>query len=467
MKAKVILFFLIISLILGCNVSKDVNYDCYVPLQAQEEFVVSYSVTPEDVDDMIRYRFSSCTKSDDKAVSYEVIPYGLPGTETLMYIVNYSSEEWEIISADKRTPVVLASGDGVFTVEATNAAAMSFLNMMGEYIMELKNSGNSSENEFLNNIMEWVEATGEAVKVKDACTKAVMNYYYLVGSEREIDYEYNTGKLLYTKWDQSDEHNVFNNYCPFVTDSNGVSTGVRAAAGCTIVAGAQVLHYLYKKYGANIYMPNSASCEGTVNDYTQTFSKSCNMYYIREIPLHKADTIIHNKEYTSIFLAWIGNKSNVEYANDGSGASFSDLTQAFDIYNIGYTHSEGFNADTAINSVLAELPVIVGGFRYTTKGTEPSKAGHSWVIDGYRQIRTDRTGYYYRSPRELTEAEVAALTMSDCNYTMSSVNYTKEFHMNWGWGGSWDGYYLIDADNWKVGDRLYNMDLEMMYNFTK
>ena len=39
--------------------------------------------------------------------------------------------------------------------------------------------------------------------------------------------------------------------------------------------------------------------------------------------------------------------------------------------------------------------------------------------------------------------------------------------MNWGWGGSWDGYYLIDDDNWKEGERLYNMDLEMMYNFTK
>lgn len=172
MKKQFTIFLLISSLISGCNTFDVENPDSSALLQSQEKLAVSYSVSSEDLADMIQYRVnSSQTKSDNETISYEVISYGLEGTETLMYIVNYSSGRWEIISADKRTPVVLASGEGAFYQDDDSHASTLYLKMLAESILELKQKETDLIDE---NVLLWAEATGESICLHDVATKAVV-----------------------------------------------------------------------------------------------------------------------------------------------------------------------------------------------------------------------------------------------------------------------------------------------------
>lgn len=470
MRKQYFIFLLITSLISGCNTFDVENPDSSALLQSQEKLAVSYSVSSEDLADMIQYRVnSSQTKSDNETISYEVIPYGLEGTETLMYIVNYSSGRWEIISADKRTPVVLASGDGAFSTDDDSHGSTLYLRMMAESILELKQNKSDSIDE---NVLLWTEATGKPICMHDVATKAVVNYTYVLGSDSEVDVEEHVSPLLYTQWGQSGYDDMYNYYCPYKTDSTGVSIGVRASAGCVVVAGAQVLHYLYKTLGANIYMPNTASCSGVVGDYVQEFSKSCNMYYIRDILLNKEERKIypHRKTYTRIFMAWIGSKIQVRYENDGTYSSVARLADVFDFYNLGFDYKDCQNRcdyDLIAENILGGSPVIIGAHHVVTKSDSPETEGHAWVIDGYKRTLTDRDIYCYRSSVELTEEEVAALTMNDCNFVFNSRTTKEEFNMNWGWSGLHDGWFLASSDAWNVSGSPYNMNIRLMYNFTK
>ncbi len=467
MRKQYFIFLLITSLISGCNTFDVENPDSSALLQSQEKWAVSYSVSSEDLADMIQYRVnSSQTKSDNETISYEVIPYGLEGTETLMYIVNYSSGRWEIISADKRTPVVLASGEGAFYQDDDSHGSTLYLKMLAESILELKQKETDLIDE---NVLLWAEATGEPICLQDVATKAVVNYTYVLGSNSEVDVEEHVSPLLYTQWGQSGYDDMYNYYCPYKTDSTGVSIGVRASAGCTVVAGAQVLHYLYKTLGANIYMPNTASCSGVVGNYVQEFSKSCNMYYMRDIPLNEEELSIypHRITYTRIFMAWIGYIIGVDYKNDGSYASLRSLAEVFDLYGIDFNHKESYDYNVVAENILDGKPVIICGFREVTKSDSPETKGHTWVIDGYKRTLIDMDIYCYRSSVELTEEEIAALTMNDCNFVFNSRTTQREFNMNWGWSGQCDGWFLFSADDWDVNGTPYNHNMEMMYNFTK
>ena len=467
MKKQCTIFLLISSLISGCNTFDVENPDSSALLQSQEKLAVSYSVSSEDLADMIQYRVnSSQTKSDNETISYEVISYGLEGTETLMYIVNYSSGRWEIISADKRTPVVLASGEGAFYQDDDSHGSTLYLKMLAESILELKQKETDLIDE---NVLLWAEATGESICLHDVATKAVVNYTYVLGSSAETDLVDYVEPLLYTQWGQSGHNEMYNYYCPYQTDSIGVSIGVKAYVGCTVVAGAQVLHYLYKTLGANVYMPNEASCSGVVGNYSQEFSHSCNMYYIRDIPLNptECDAMPHRIRYSRIFMAWLGNLIGVKYKNGGSSASTTSLKKAFDLYKINCDYLNSYDYNIAVECIMSDMPVIVTGFREDNTVNPPVIKGHCWVMDGYRKIETQREIYCYRSTRELTPEEEDALTLSDCNFILNTTNTMREFNMNWGWSGDKDGWFLFSADDWDVKGSPYNQCMEMLYNFTK
>jgi len=37
--------------------------------------------------------------------------------------------------------------------------------------------------------------------------------------------------------------------------------------------------------------------------------------------------------------------------------------------------------------------------------------------------------------------------------------------MNWGWNGSWNGYYSISPNNWDPDDYLFSDEVQMIYGF--
>ena len=419
----------------------------------------SYFVTTQELDKMITH-LHNCSNRPNRQLSYETISYGLDNCQTLLYIVNYADDKWEIISADKRTPMIIASGEGYFKPDTTENGSMFYLNMIAEQVLKIRQNDTIYETGF-QNILKWSEISKQPLILLDT-QKNISEYLYPIDS-RSSQNTAQIGPLLYTQWGQSGHNDMYNLYCPFKVSP----PTERVPAGCVAVAGAQVLHYLYKTLNTKVFMPNFANCNGNFKNYSQEFSPFCNNFFIRDIPLNKADTT-KDKKYTSIFLAWIGNTIGIEYGNDVSTARTLSLSKIFDLYKVDYSYSDSLNVQIAINSIKNEMPIIVSGQKMGTKSDGTEKIGHCWVIDGYKSITTKTTHFFYLSPYELSQEEISALTISDSNYKTVTNSTVEYFNMNWGWSGNHDGLFLISANNWdpiKPIDSPYDRTIRMIYEF--
>lgn len=214
-----------------------------------------------------------------------------------------------------------------------------------------------------------------------------------------------TGGWLLTNWHQNPP---YNNFCP-LDISHG---GSRSVAGCPAVAMAQILNYhtttmnvtfdnsddYYHNYQGNQYwIDNDYSTYGFpsfpgLNSYLSTLQT----HYQNQIPLT-------NDDKAAITFA-CGVAASQVYAAAGSGTF--GVNQAYDAYQrFGCTTIELLYEndpelyDRLLNNMKDALPA------HLAIVNEQSTAGHNVVVDGYN------TNDYY--------------------------------HVNFGWGGSYNGWYLI------------------------
>ena len=209
--------------------------------------------------------------------------------------------------------------------------------------------------------------------------------------------------LMTTLWDQG---TPFNDLCPTYTDNAGNT--FRSVTGCVATAFAQVMNYYQWPdvgVGSHSYVCN-------VNDMTTVelsadFSQSV---YRWDLML---DTYDENSDPESCqavakLMSDVGISMEMGY---GASSGASEMTamlasRQFFKYN---EHSYLLNRDNfsaaewdkiLVDEITAGRPIIYCGY---TVGV--SMGGHAFVLDGY-----DTDGY---------------------------------FHVNWGWGGTADGYFLF------------------------
>jgi hypothetical protein len=133
---------------------------------------------------------------------------------------------------------------------------------------------------------------------------------------------------------------------------------------------------------------------------------------------------------------------NTTYNCSGSGAFMSAIPGVFKNSTFLYGNADlvGHPVSTygSYPLLLAELnngrPVMLGGFTGTFLGLWPTGVGHTWVCDGYQ-----RTVY-----------------LNPC-----SGEYAY-FHMNWGWDGSYNGWYY--QNDWAAGGYNFQYHKEMIVN---
>jgi len=200
------------------------------------------------------------------------------------------------------------------------------------------------------------------------------------------------GPLLTTKWNQS-KNTFWSGYCPTNT-----------YAGCTAVAYGQVLRYnMYKGYGK--------SSHGGINFANQYYD----WIYMPGLFSDYYDGISDEIERDEVgkFLYHCGVACNMNYSSTGSGASLKDAFEAmYKYFNFKdnvclYGERNALQNDrlwfNLINSHLnSGFPIVYAGFN--------NNSGHAFVIDGLE------------------------------DFNMSN----KYFHINWGWGGTYDGFFHIE-----------------------
>ena len=142
------------------------------------------------------------------------------------------------------------------------------------------------------------------------------------------------------------------------------------------------------------------------------------------------------------------------YGPTSSGASTSSLPSLFDVWGID-TDYVVFADSLAIAQIESYDPVVTRGSDYYGAG------GHSWIIDGYKESLVFLRSYYYLSTDSLTENERSSLTKEDCDgYMDYEPMLDQKYHMNWGWNGSYDGWYSIS--NWSVAGYDFSVGKHMI-----
>ena len=202
------------------------------------------------------------------------------------------------------------------------------------------------------------------------------------------------------KWDQG---TPYNDLCP-------MDKKTRAYTGCVATAAAQIMrYYKWPEKGQGSHTDNWTSDAGKSGTETVDFSKTtydwANMleYY------SKSNYNTTQANAVATLMYHVGVSCDMQYGGDesnGSGAYTNDMGEALVSY-FSYKNTATYKKNQTTNQLkslfttelLAGRPVLMGG--------ESSDGGHEFVCDGI-----DEDGY---------------------------------FHINWGWGGSSNGFFALNA----------------------
>ena len=207
------------------------------------------------------------------------------------------------------------------------------------------------------------------------------------------------GNIIY------DQGTPFNNLCPIIN-------GRRAVTGCVATAMAQIMrYYSYPSAGTGTVKYTGSNGAATLNlaDYNFDWSLILNDYT-------QMYTAAQGEAVAKLMLA-CGASINMNYSADGSG-SHLNLAMAALKKNFGFSNEIEYYDSTGDYDPegLIEYDWVFTirenhqkGYPVMYAGSPASgKSGHAFVIDGYKVI----DGVYY-------------------------------YHVNWGWSGAFNGYYLI------------------------
>ena len=210
------------------------------------------------------------------------------------------------------------------------------------------------------------------------------------------------GPLMTTQWDQGAP---YNNYCPTYDG------GTRAVTGCVATAVAQVMNYHeWPLVGTGSHSYLCSVNGGERVELSADFSQSV---YRWDLMLDTYDENSSEESCDAVarLMSDVGISVDMGYGSS-SGAQETAALASLKTY-FGYTTKsyllsrDYYNADEWDQFLFDELsagrPIVYCGFDYSATGA----SGHAFVFDGF-----DTRGY---------------------------------FHVNWGWGGHYDGYFLAST----------------------
>jgi PKD repeat protein len=229
---------------------------------------------------------------------------------------------------------------------------------------------------------------------------------------------YSIGPLCQTTWDQAYGGTVpYNNLCP-----GGSVTG------CVATAMAQVMKYWnYPPHGTG----SSSYCDCNPGGFTNNYgvlsaNYGATTYSWSTMPLNGPDSAVAQLMYDC------GVSVDMDYDPSGSGAwvitaDDSICAQRSYIKYFGYDPYtiQGLYRTNFVDSVWTQMMIneLVNGRVVEYVGSTTSGEGHTWVLDG--------------------------------------VDINNNFHMNWGWSGSDDGFFSLNNLNpGGAGGYLFSIDHE-------
>ncbi len=241
--------------------------------------------------------------------------------------------------------------------------------------------------------------------------------------------------LVTTTWNQQP---YYNSECPY-NPRTKYDDGKRAPVGCVALTMANLMfYYRYPAsgYGSIMYIPREY--ENNVLIYTypvQQANFGQTVYNYNAMPNNLES---YNYELARL-LHHCGIAVNMSYGWDGSGSQSEYALEALQNH-FYYTQMAQFqnitdvvtdtNSAEQIATWEAKLVEELDAHRpIFYSGSNKTDGGHAWIVDGY-----------------------------------TTVNNTRYFHVNWGWGGYDNGFYVLKNFNTHSGNFNYQFSESMMYH---
>lgn len=266
-------------------------------------------------------------------------------------------------------------------------------------------TGSFDEKNIPENMRAWLEGYVEEIKALDSETPVVSSDAPLTRMRKAESVKRPIAPLITAKWNQG---SPYNDNCP-------TYNGSKCVTGCVATAMAQVMYY-YRAQSVNATtaeIPAYTSTKYNISvpaDPTDSPIDWANM-----TDTYSSSSTAEQKTAVAALMAYCGHSVGMNYGlgspyDNGSGASTENIPSALETYfgyatGGSYLYREGYTLDEWATMVYEELlagrPMVYSG--------QSAGGGHAFVVDGY-----DGEGL---------------------------------FHFNWGWGGSSNGYFLLQVAN--------------------
>ena len=435
---------------------EDVNESDKIPVA---EMLSNLDGLLKEIDD-VNTRFGGRRVKDIAVLGSSLIPstrsQDAPPMDSLLYLINFEDYEgFALMAADKRM------GSPVYAITESGELLLDEV----EVLLNADEQTLCDENGVTNGALFAKElilnyAIRDFNEEKDAeSAEPQTRVKPIAGIEMWTDTVQRkiVPTIVKTKWGQR---------YPFNKDVTG-----RVPVGCAPVAVAQIV--LAERRVPNIQYYNSVECcLDTLETIFYYEDMKSHLDHIGLVQLGAEDTIanlqpLSKKRYGTYNArnqcgAFVGSVSvlcNIGLDDSSSGAPIQWASNAFQYLSDAYA---GISVVSGLGSeALRER--IVGMLQENRpvymRGADENSIGHAWVVDGYVQvIRQDvtRTTYY-----DFTE---------DVDIDETILKHL--LHMNWGWHGDADGYYLSDVLDTSqretfdgTYDNIHMSNAERMYNF--
>lgn len=333
--------------------------------------------------------FGKNTQKSSSTIS--LLYVGTVGTDTVYYVFGQADGGFAIISADDAVmPVLGFSHTSPAGEPLENKMLMRQLDRYGQKISTVRQSGIGSA----ANQRKWrarADSTPSVDTVPAVDSTQVVDTVVVIDTVPIIDTLITVGPLLTSVWEQ---RGYYNDSCP-------------TYCGCVAVAMAQVMRYHRwpeTGRGWHKYVPSETP------SYGQQFANFGATTYRWDLMPDKLGFLNSAEEKAAVaqVLYHAGVAVDMSYTADGSGSYTCDVPYALAHYfrysdSIAYVSYANYSNEQWLSIIRAEIDA---GRPIIYSGATAHQEGHAWVVDGYN---TD--GY---------------------------------LHINWGWGGDYDGFFLPD-----------------------
>jgi hypothetical protein len=265
-------------------------------------------------------------------------------------------------------------------------------------------------------------------------------------SQNDVEVE----PLLQTEWGQSGGYHpnfTYNGFTPYVTDRD------RAPVGCITVAFGQMLKYYdYPKMGqlTNRYCSTGQSIYNCWNGETVETTFNTRYRWDEMPPSLNYSSSKGNVNAVAQLLYDVGRSMDIVYGEHGSNIQiekpsvFRAFRRHFRLPDVKMIRRDDYSEteweELISNEIRNGRPVVFSGY------DSGVNAGHAYVLDGLRYST-------FVAPSDAP------------NSSKQETVITRFVHVNWGWGGSANGYY--DIKTLFINNRYsFTEDLVAFINFT-